>query len=990
MDPAAPPYSLPPAALLAPQATVICPPMTMNNRTKRPLLTAAALAAVVMLAACGSVRERLPDLGRGASTPAVAASPKTFAFAQEVSDLKPDPAIRFGKLPNGMRYAIRHNATPPGQASLRLRIDAGSLMETDDQRGLAHFLEHMAFNGSKTVPEGEMVKILERLGLAFGADTNASTSYDETIYRLDLPRTDNETVDTALRLLRDVGGELTLSQTSIERERGVVLSEERARDTPRYHVFEQRFGFLLKGQRPPTRQPIGAVEVIRGANRDRLAAFYEAYYRPERAFLVAVGDFDVDALEAKIKAVYGGWTNAAQDGPEFDPGPVAKRGPEAKVLVQPGASTSVQVAWMNPPDKSLDTVANRRRLLVRNLGLQVLNRRFSARARAAEPPFISAGASRGDQVKAAEIATLAATARPGEWEAALVALDVEQRRAIRYGLRQDELDREIVEYRSSLEAAAAGAKTRRTPAVAADILGTVADDEVVTNPDQELAFYESVAKDLKAAEVSAALTGALSGEGPLIFVASPTAVPGGERAVLDAYARAHRLEPTRPVAPLSGVWPYGNFGAVGKVAERTEITDLDTVFVRFENGVCLTVKPTKFRTEQIYVVARVGEGLASLPSDKQTPGWASSAFIEGGLKKVTADEMEGILAAKRFGVSFGIDDNAFELTGGTRPEDLATQLQVLAAHVAEPGWRPEAFERVRNYGATLHDQLEGTDNGVLRRDLSGLLHAGDRRWTFPSRAEMAATTLSDLKSVIDPALSSGSIEIVIVGDTTVDKAIDAVATTFGALPPRPAPKRLDPPVGAVRFPAPVAAPLVLTHNGRADQAIAYMAWPAEDFYVDTRRARATGVMSDVLKLRLVDELREKQGATYSPSVGYVASQVWPGYGYLAASEEAPPAMLDGFFRDVAKIAGNLRDQPIGVDELDRAKKPRIEALERSRETNEYWLDQLSGAQADPRRLDAIRSAVASLESVGPAEVQAAAARYLRDDKAWKLVIKPKG
>ena len=315
-------------------------------------------------------------------------------------------------------------------------------------------------------------------------------------------------------------------------------------------------------------------------------------------------------------------------------------------------------------------------------------------------------------------------------------------------------------------------------------------------------------------------------------------------------------------------------------------------------------------------------------------------------------------------------------------------MQVLAAYVTEPGWRQEAFDRIVNYGATLHDQYEATDAGVLRRDLAGLLHNGDRRWTFPSREEIASAKLDTLKAAIAPSLARDPIEIAIVGDTTVEKAIAAVAATFGALPKRA--ELAGPVVGkGVTFPAPVAAPIVRTHGGRADQAIAYLAWPTDDFYADMRRSRAAQVMVDILKLRLTEELREKQGATYSPSVGFSASQTWTGYGYLAASEEAPPALMDGFFRDVLKIAADLRDTPVTADELARAKTPRLDALEKSRATNEYWLGQLSGAQTDPRQLDAVRSVTAQVEAVTAADIQAVAQRYLRDDKAWKLVIRPK-
>ncbi len=971
----------------------------ITNRFSRRIVAAASLAAVLLSASAqGAIRDRLPFLGKkpaAASAPTVVApapssTPIARPSSQSAPGLAPDPAIRFGTLPNGMRYALRKNATPPGQASLRLRIAAGSMMESDERQGLAHFLEHMAFNGSKTVPEGEMVKTLERLGLAFGADTNAATSFDDTTYRLDLPKTDNETVDSALHMLRDVASELTIAQDAIDRERGVVLSEERSRDTPSYRIFTDRFAFLLKDQRPPMRLPIGKVEVLRTAARDQIAGFYQAYYRPERAILVAVGDFDLDAMEAKIKTSFSDWKSASPDGGDPDLGVVAKRGPEAKVSVQPGAALSLQISWVQPPDASPDSVAKRARALTENLGLSVLNRRLSTLSRSANPPFIAAGVSKGDQYHAAEVTTIAVTARPGEWQKALAAVDLERRRAIRYGVRQDELDREIEEYRSSFKAAAAGAATRRTPAVAADILGALSEDEVPTDPVQEQALFETLVKDVKAPQASAAVTAAFAGQGPLLFLATPTPIEGGDKALLAAMDAAGKVEATPPIASAASTWPYTTFGAGGGggIAEQREIADLDAVFVRFENGVRLTIKPTKFRNDQVLIGVRVGGGLTTIPATRQSPGWAASALLEGGLAKISAEDTERVLASKTYGTGFSIDDDAFAFSGRTTPEDLDVQMQVLAAYVTEPGWRTEAFDRITNYGATLHDQYEATDNGVLRRDLAGLLHSGDKRWTFPSRQEIAQAKLDDLKAAIAPALAAAPIEVVIVGDTTVEKAIAATAATFGALPPRPA--STGPVSGSgVTFPTPVAAPVIRTHGGRADQAIAFMAWPTEDFFADTRRARATQVMVDILKLRLTAELREKQGATYSPSVGYAASQTWTGYGYMAASMEAPPALMDGFFRDVAKIAADLRDTPVTADELARAKTPRLDALEKNQATNEYWLGQLSGAQTDPRRLAATRSVTAQVEAVTAADVQAVAQRYLIDAKSWKLVVRPK-
>lgn len=925
------------------------------------------------------------------SFPAFAEAPARLApgqWPQAVSDLKADPAVRFGALPNGMRYAVRKQSIPPGQAAFRLWFATGSVMESDAQQGLAHFLEHMAFNGSKEVKEGEMVKILERLGLAFGADTNASTGFSETLYKLDLPRTDAETVDTSLKLLREAAFNLTLDQGAMDRERGVVLSEERARDTPSYRVAIERLNFLLKGQRLPNRMPIGKVEVLKTAPVSAVADYYHQWYRPERAVFVAVGDFDVDAIEAKIKAAFAGWKAAGPAGPEPDQGAIAQRKAEAKLVVDPGVTQSLQVTWVSPPDLSLDTGAKRRRDLVENLGLSVLNRRYSAIGRAANPPFIAAGAYKGEQDDAAEIATIGVNAVPGRWKEAISAAEQEQRRIVQYGVRQAELDREIEEIRVQLKSQVAGAATRRQTELAGDIVESLADHTVVTSPADDLAAFEAAVKGLRAETVNAALKGVFQGQGPLVFMASPSPIEGGETAVLAALTASQQVAVLPPAAGSTATWPYESFGAVGKVAERREVADLKTSFIRFANGVRLTVKPTAFRDDEVLVRVNVGSGLLGLPGDRQSPFWASNALIEGGLKKIDVEEMERVLAAKVYGGRFSITDDAFILSGGTRTGDVPTQLQVLAAYLTEPAWRDAAFQRIKSAGKTIHDQYESTDGGVMARDLSGLLHSGDRRWTFPTRDEIETAQIADIQKAVGADLASGPVEVVIVGDITVDQAIAATASTFGALPKRAEPRPAAPTAHAVAYPKGAAQPVVLTHKGRADQAIGYIGWGTSDYWADPQRARDTAILREVMKLRLTDELREVQGATYSPDVGSQHSLVWSGWGYIAANVEVPPAKLDSFFADTQKIAADLRAAEVSADELDRAKKPRLEALQKAQLTNPYWLGELSGAQADPRRLDVIREIIPGTERVTAADVKRAAQQWLKPEAAWKLVVTP--
>jgi zinc protease len=953
---------------------------------KRGSLPALALASALMAASALS-----PVAFAQAPAPAAAGTAAHAVWAQDRTDVKPDPALRFGVLPNGMRYVLMKNATPPGQVSLRLRINVGSLMETDKEAGLAHFIEHETFDGSTHVKPHEIIKILERHGLAFGPDTNAQTRFDETVYQLDLPKPDAETVDTGLFLMRETAGEVDFDRDAFENERGVVLGEERSSDGPSMHVAHKSYDFRFEGQLVPRRFPIGDVDVIKTAPRERLIDFYHRYYRPERATLVVVGAFDVDAMETKIRDRFSDWKGVGPDGADPKLGEVKPRKEETRLVVEPGAPSSVSVSWMSPPELDRDSIAYRKQLIVRDLGFHVLNRRFDRIARAADAPFLGAGASRSTEHRSADVVSVFATLNPDKYADGVKAIETEVKRATEYGVTQAELDREITEWRASLKTAAAREGTRKTPDLADEITQNVNDNEVVTSPSQDLALFEEAVKGLDAQAVSKELKAEFAGSGPLVFAISPTPIKGGEAVVAQAFDEARLAQVGPPANEAAKAWSYTDFGPAGQVVETREAPDLDATMVRFANGVRLTVKPTKFHKDEILVSVHAGQGRLDEPRDRASQMWAlmQGLYIEGGLKDLTAQEIDQALTGKVAGAGFAVEDNAFAISGGTRPEDFSTQMQLLAAYLTSPGWRDEAWARYKAYGLTLHQQLERDPQSVFSREASSLLRSGDKRWTFPSQGEIQSAELADLKRFVTDGLSTGPIEVTIVGDITVDEAVRQTGLTFGALPPRPAAIMKPAEAREVRFPKGTAEPIRLTHKGRADQAIAMIAWPGVDFPSDPQRSRQARMLELVLQLRLIDVLRQKEGATYSPQALFHSSWEYPGYGYIGAMMEAPPEKLDGFFRDLSAIAKDLREKPVSDDELQRALKPEIERIEREKASNNgYWLAVLPRAQTDSRRLDAIRSSIPGLQRVTPAQIQAAAQAYLQDDKAFKLVIAP--
>jgi zinc protease len=922
-----------------------------------------------------------------AASPAAQPAAQAPAAAAARPSLRPDPAIRFGMLPNGMRYQILRNATPPHNASLRLRIDVGSMYERDEQRGLAHFIEHMVLNGTKNVPEGEFVHRLERAGLKFGPDTNATTDFRQTVYMLDLPETDPATVDTALFLLREVAGEASFAPAAIDSERGIVLSEERTRATPQLRNAEDELAYLLKGDVLPTRLPIGLPDIIRTAPRDRFTALYDAYYRPERATLIAVGDFDVDAMEAKIRAQFGSWKGRGRAGAELPAAAIAPRSAESHVFVEPGVPTRVSLSWVRAPDLRPDDRAARIERLTGQLGLQILNRRLERIASSGNAAFIAAAAIRTNQSQRADVTQLIGIAQPGKWQAALAAVEQEQRRALQFGFAQSELDREVAELRAALTAAAKGAATRPSARLAQAMVDSANEGKIFTSPADDLALFEEAVKGLTAERVTDATRALFAGGGPLVYLTSPTPVEGGERALLAAYTQSHGTAVAQGAVQQAQAWPYASFGKPGAVAERKEIASLGVTTVRFANGVRLTVKPTSFRDDEILVAVRAGHGQLDVPGDRPNPAWAlnGGAFTLGGLGRIGFEDLQQALSSSVYEANFQVAEDAFQLLGKTRPQDFATQLQVLAAYTADPAFRPTGWDRLRGLSGTIHDQLASTPEGVFQRDSGKLLHGGDPRWALPSREEMAAADISSARSLLAEPLKSGPLEVIVVGDVTVDEAVRQVAATFGALPPRVA---AEPSPAALRTAFPAPGLVRLTHNGRADQGLAMIAWPTVDFYADQKQTRTLNLLGQVLQLRLIDEIREKQGTTYSPNASHSPSETFPGYGFMAAQIEAPPEKLDGFLADAARIAADLRDRPINADELQRARKPLVEGITRQRASNEWWLSELGAVQTRPGVAASIEHGLEQYEAVTPADLQAAARRFLVDSKAWKLEVVP--
>ncbi|MGJ3244210.1 MAG: M16 family metallopeptidase [Opitutales bacterium] len=928
--------------------------------------------------------------------PRVEAEP--VVWPHQVSDLEPDPAVLWGQLDNGMRYAILPNPEPPDRISLRLLVEAGSLQEPDGMEGIAHFLEHMAFNGTERFPEDEQIEYLQRLGMSFGADTNASTGFDRTLYMLELPNTEEGVVTDALKLLRDYADGMTLAPEAIEQERGVILSEKRARDSIAFRTAMAEYAFLFPNALIPERFPIGTEEAIRSVDQADFQAFYNTFYRPETMALIVVGSVDPQAFEARIQEHFGSMTAGEATIEAPDPGRFTfgdedtplkvKVHPEAE---EPAVRVALEMTLPLPESRQVDTLDRRIHRLYRSAATSIINRRMEERSKDADAPFQTGTIGIFPFLNKATIASLDLTSEPDQWEASLAEAEQTLRRALEFGFTQAEVDEVRANLINGLETTAAGADTRRNGSLANAMAEGLNDDQVFSHPEQALRLLKPALEAMTPDDVLAAFRSAWQGPTLGLFATGPFEDAGAVQVAMTEALEASRQIPVEPPEAAELIdFAYTDFGESSGVAQRRPVEDLDIHQITFENGVRLNVKQTDFQLNEVVVAVRFGNGLLDLPADQPALArLADSVFTEGGLEAHDVDTLRRILAGRTVGSSFSTEQGHFQLAGTTTPDDLELQLQLLAAYLMEPGYREEARTVLLRQLDPLYRQLKQTQGGVLQDQVFRFLAGGDPRFGYPEKAALESLTMDDLEAWLDPILEGSPLEVSIVGDVEPETAIELVNQTFGALAKRPA-WRPAPDTDQLAFPR-QAEDQVFAVASRLDKGLAMVAWPTTDQYSDIRLTRRLSVLGEVFTDRLRVQVREDLGEAYSPYAGNNPSRAFPDFGYFFTYIPAAPDKLETIADIAQSIGQELATEGMTVDEVERALKPVLASLPETRRTNSYWLNSvLSGSTFRPEQLDWARSILDDYAAIQRGELEALARIYLPADRSVRIQVLPEG
>jgi zinc protease len=884
------------------------------------------LCVLVLVAAFGA-----PLLGEQAA-------PAPLALDQV---LPVDPAVRTGQLANGLRYYIRRNARPASRVALRLAVNVGSIHEENDQRGLAHFLEHMAFNGTQNFKPGELITFLESIGARFGPHVNAYTSFDETVYMLDVPTDRPGYVDRGLLALHDFAAGMSLLPAEIEKERGVVIEEWRGRLGAGSRLTDKQLPVLLAKSRYAERLPIGTPEVLKSFPRERLLDFYRKWYRPDQMAVVVVGDITPEELQKMVEQRFG-----AIPAPPAALDTVNRDVPShadtlVSIATDPEAQGwSVAIAHKRPFEAER-TVGDYRRALIQQLATQMLNLRLRDIARRPNAPFLGAEAGGSGLVRPVELYELGAAVQEGNIDAGLEALILEARRMQQFGFTVEELDRARAALLASYERAFKERDTSENSGYAGEYVRAFLEREPIPGIEFEYRIASTFLPAVTIDEVTAEARKLIHDDNRVVLVVAPekkdmpapteaalrTTIAKAEKTTVEAYtdALAGRALVEKPPVP-------------GKVTSRRTIPEIGATVMTLSNGVEVWLKPTDFKNDQV-VISAYAKGGASVASAGDFPEatLATALVGVGGVGGLNPVDLSKLLAGKIASASPTISTYTHGISGQASPRDLATALQLNYLAFTAPNLTRESFELMRRrIAGALENQAENPAYVFNERvDLVNTSNHYSAKALTPAdvpQLDMEAMT----KFYRERFGNAADFTYFIVGAFTVEEITPLLEQWVATLPSSGKKTSTFRDMG-VRFPtAPVTDEVRKGREPRGQTVISFFADTKLDEY-EMHRARAA---ASLLGIRLRDILREELGGTYGVSVSYDNSLPLPGYGAVVVQFGSDPQNIEKLTGEVMKEVERLKKEGPSADDVKRVQELERRDLETAMKQNSFWVGSL--------------------------------------------------
>ncbi|HMB71888.1 MAG TPA: insulinase family protein, partial [bacterium] len=888
-------------------------------------------------------------------------------------------------LDNGLTFMIRENSRPENRAELRLVVKAGSVDEDDDQRGLAHFVEHMLFNGTESWAGNEIIDYLETIGADFGADLNAYTSFDETVYLLEVPTDHEGVLHDGLKILGEFAWKATLTDEEIEKERGVVLDEWRRGLGAGQRIRDQQFPVLLKGSRYADRLPIGLPEIIRNAPPDAIRRYYRDWYRPERMAVLAVGDFDPGNVEAWIREVFGAipsteelresveWEVPAQADTLF----ALADDPELR-------GSSVGISVKREPREDEATYGAYRQDLVERLTLRMFNARLGEIVRSDDAPFLGAGLGTSRLGETVEIAELSATVRSGEEARGLEAVITEARRAELHGFAETELERARRSALSGIESAYAEREKTPSGAYVSEFTRHFLDGEPVPGIAAEVAIWREVLPGITVEECERAFREMRAGDGVVVEASRPTSEGLSGRDELMAAVRA-------AAAAAPEAWEDVDPGQEllaerlppGQVTDRVEHEELGVTELRLSNGATVFVKPTDFQDDAITFTAQALGGTSVVSDEDLLSADAAGRIVaEAGYGGYSSTELRKILAGKVVSATPFFNDRYHGVTGGSNVADLSTLLDAIVMVMTRPNDDPAAFRRILDRMTAV---LENRSADPSARYFDRLVEINTV--DAPRLRPLTLDRLDEIRP--EKALefyracfaNAADFAFFFAGNVDVEALIPQLERTVGSLPSqgRPGTGWVE---RSVPFPdEPVRETVRAGREPKGRTTFTLRSYDGSD----PREWHRIRTAVSILERRLRETLREDLGATYGVGAGYSFDLVGPNRGLVRIAFGSDPGRSEELFEKTRELLEQLRRDGPTEAEIAREREIQINDMETALETNGFWTANLASQWMRERPLEEIRHRIDRVRELDREGIHRVLQEHLGGER-WTVVF----
>jgi zinc protease len=899
-----------------------------------------------------------------------------------------DRSVRTGKLPNGFTYYIRHNEEPKNRVLMYLVNKAGSVLEDEDQRGLAHFMEHMSFNGTAHFPHNELVDYLQKAGVRFGADINAYTSFDETVYELPLPSDKPAILNKGMLILHDWAQSATLDPSEIDKERGVVLEEERLGRGAGERMQRQYWPVILENSRYAVRIPIGLDTILDNFKRPAIARFYHDWYRPDLQALIIVGDINADSLERVVKARFADLKNPFNERPRPNY-TVPLNGKNQFITITDREMTATQAeVIIKHPVQPLKSAADYRRIVMQSLFNQMLAARFAELSRQSDPPFVEGSVEIETFLGGTSVFDASVQAKPGELEVAFKALWRETERVKQFGFTVTELERAKQEYLNSMETSLK--EKDKTPSEAyvkkyqAHFLKGIAAPGIET----EYKLTEEDLPGITLTDLNDLAKKYITGTDRDVLVLAPDKEKGSlpDEAIADSWMNTVNQEILRPYQDEVSTQPLLiTIPVSGNIKTEERNTTLGITALTLSNGLKVVLKPTDFKNDEIRFSA-FAPGGSSVVSDTDFQSAANAAGIvpAGGVGNYSLTQLNKYLEGKQLQVKPFIAERFEGISGVTTPKDLETAMQLIYAYFTEPRKDTAVFKGIVVRSKAVLANRASDPNSVFSDTVSDVLGNHNSRRTGPSLAKLSHVDLAKAFTIYKERFADAAgFTFTFVGNIDTTAIRPLLEKYLGGLPATHSgqqPKDLH-----IRIPEGKIEKTV--YMGSEPKSTVLLVFSGKFDYSPENKVRIDA-LKECLQIRLLQRLREDESGVYSPGVfasgGKLPESRFSFFIQFGCAPQNVDKLIASTLDEIAKLR---TDGPL-PENVNKWRQEAKTSREPQVRTNSFWLDYINGQLQNGDELTELNNYNDLLDAVKPAELKAMADRYLSGDNYIRLVLMP--